>query len=125
MQKRLGKNFHILTIAKILIHSMLGLRQLHLRGKHHGDIKHENIFIHLNEGGVATCKVADLAGRGFHTKQYMAPEQKSHYSTWTDKVDVWALGVILHQFVTLLRDSEAPPNEPRGLVVARHTERSR
>ena len=45
--------------------------------------------------------MADIAGLGYHTIVYMAPEQAKPYKTWTWACDIWAIGVMLYILCTL------------------------
>ena len=48
--------------------------------------------------------MADIAGKGYHTTTTMAPEQKNNRKNpekWTDRVDIFALGVMIYQLFRL------------------------
>ena len=87
------------VIGRAFIQCCLGVRHLHSKGTVHGDLKPENVFIHNYDNGRAV--VADIAGKGESTTCYKAPEQfQNRPETWTEKCDVWGLGVILHYICT-------------------------
>lgn len=67
----------------------------------HRDIKTANIFIHndtfkIGDFGFATDNLTDMPKLG--TPLYMAPELLNA-KPYTQKVDVWSLGVILYQLL--------------------------
>ena len=91
-----------------------GLEYAHERGVFHQDIKPENILI--DESGLA--KIGDFgiarmlgeeeaeAGNGSDRRMrlgsgpYMAPEQRRHDASPDHRVDIYALGVLLHEMLT-------------------------
>jgi formylglycine-generating enzyme required for sulfatase activity len=75
----------------------------HQRGYVHGDVKPENVLIassgrvRLVDFGLA--KTIGVATLGAGTAEYMAPERWLK-AELTPAVDVWALGVLLHELVS-------------------------
>lgn len=98
-------------IAKYLFRQIIvGLGYLHKKNIIHRDIKLENILID-NEGVVKICDFGasivkpDLSKKleFIGTPAYMAPEmtdcKKTGKGKYTNKVDVWAAGVVLFVMV--------------------------
>ncbi|TNV78325.1 hypothetical protein FGO68_gene5253 [Halteria grandinella] len=90
------------------VHICLALAKMHSQGIMHRDIKPENILI-VGEvlGGIAklnssqTIKEFDLDPKNtFYvgTAQYFAPEKR--YGEYQEKVDVWALGIVLYEMLS-------------------------
>lgn len=103
------------TIHTVLQDILKGLQHLHDNGIIHRDIKPQNLLLHY-EGGQWTCKIADFglakeldnqqqSSRLLGTVEYMAPEQFnlnkfSQGGQLKQNVDLWSLGVILHEVFT-------------------------
>ena len=99
---------------------LAGMEAIHQAGLVHRDLKPENIFVGRDSQGNPHCKIGDLGlagdlktgkkGRGqCGTAGYFAPEMwktEDH----TEKVDVWALGIILVDLCIPLMQSG---NQPR------------
>ena len=87
---------------------------MHLKNILHRDIKSQNIFIVKNDvlklGDFGISKQVDtksaLNATSCGTPYYMSPEvcQEKPYDS---KADVWALGVILYELITLRKPFEA------------------
>ena len=88
----------------------LALNYMHKQNIIHRDIKPENILIEQNHDNQIKCKLTDFGFATWFNRDkgltqvlgsplYMAPEivQEMQYS---DKVDVWAVGVICHILLT-------------------------
>lgn len=91
----------------------------HQQGLMHCDLKLENILVNYDDSTMdihdvciadfgLSCKIktrsTDGEGAIFGTLPYMAPEMLFSDSTFDDRIDAWALGIILHELLTF----EAP-----------------
>lgn len=97
--------------AHIIHQIMLGLNYLHLQSITHRDMKPENILLVSKDVDNFDIKISDLgfaqkfdrAGKGMTlvlgSPLYMAPELVNRI-TYTEKVDVWSLGVITYQLLS-------------------------
>jgi NIMA (never in mitosis gene a)-related kinase len=108
LKARKGKPFPENQILDWFTQICLGIKHIHDRKIIHRDLKSQNIFlgesglIKIGDFGIAKClewtwqKAATLVG----TPYYLSPEivQNQPYSF---KSDVWSLGVLLYEMVTL------------------------
>ena len=90
---------------------MLGLNYLHLQQITHRDMKPENILLVSKDVDNFDIKISDLGfaskfdrgGKGMTlvlgSPLYMAPELVNR-QPYTEKVDVWSLGVITYQLLS-------------------------
>ena len=104
--RRLNKNFEETEIWKILIQLIKGLKSLHELKILHRDIKSANVFLFKN-GNVklGDLNVSKVMRKGLvytqtGTPYYASPE------VWKDlpydsKSDIWSLGCVLYEIITL------------------------
>eukprot|EP00931_Biecheleriopsis_adriatica_P089809 TRINITY_DN6388_c0_g1_i1.p1 TRINITY_DN6388_c0_g1~~TRINITY_DN6388_c0_g1_i1.p1 ORF type:complete len:1021 (+),score=225.65 TRINITY_DN6388_c0_g1_i1:108-3170(+) len=96
------------SAMKIFGHCVMALSYIHAKRIIHRDIKTQNIF--LNKGGDA--KLGDFGiskvlqatatkGTMTGTPSYLAPEMCAE-EKYSNKVDVWAMGVVLYELVALV-----------------------
>ncbi|MBM4358152.1 MAG: serine/threonine protein kinase [Deltaproteobacteria bacterium] len=108
----------IVEVVTVLTPVLAALEAAHERGVIHRDLKPENIFIVDAARGAATrTKLLDFGvarnfghdreqqrltdtGMVMGTPYYMAPEQARGEGKLDQRVDVWALGVILYEALT-------------------------
>jgi serine/threonine protein kinase len=87
---------------------LTGMSYVHQQGVCHRDLKPENILMN-KEGEVKICDFGSakvLSGEGLNTpyivsRYYRAPELILACSDYTNAIDVWAIGCILAEFLTL------------------------
>ena len=108
-------------ITTIMSQILNGLNYLHSNNIIHRDIKTLNIFLNHNN----TVKIGDfgvskqlqqnaLATTVVGTPYYLSPEICSGQK-YNDKSDVWSLGVVLYELITLSKPFDA--NSQMGLVM--------
>lgn len=97
--------------AEITQQIMLGLNYLHLQSITHRDMKPENVLLVSKDLDNFDIKISDLGfaqkfekgGKGMTlvlgSPLYMAPELVNR-QPYTEKVDVWSLGVIVYQLLS-------------------------
>ncbi|MGX1270694.1 serine/threonine-protein kinase [Streptomyces phaeoluteigriseus] len=84
-----------------------GLAAAHAKGVIHRDIKPANIMIAKNgdakvvDFGIARFQDATRSRSGFGTLLYIAPERLDRDADETPRVDLYALGCVLHEMLTL------------------------
>ena len=97
-----------------LLQSLEAIAEAHAAGIVHRDLKPANLFLTRDASGRRTIKVLDFGiskllevgqaqtgtSEVFGTPHYMSPEQLRSTREVDGRADIWALGVILHQFVT-------------------------
>ena len=117
-------------IAELLLPVVEALELAHLAGIIHRDLKPENIFVQTldraDSDSVERVRLLDFGVARFHeppegylttanltgigtligTAAYMAPEQALHPSEVDQRVDIWALGVILYEALSGCRPIE-------------------
>ena len=121
-----------------VLQAAVGIAEIHSLGFVHRDLKPSNLFL-ARAAGTLTVKVLNFGiskeakqegaqgltstGHMIGTAQYMAPEQIRESKIADVRSDVWALGVILYELMTLSLPFGADSNgvgEIMGLIL--HTE---
>lgn len=119
-QKRLPEN----EVKLYFYQLALAVQHLHEKGITHRDVKLENIIlsridnipvIKLSDLGLSVIGISELRGK-CGSISYMAPEMISGYYSYTNKVDMWSLGVVL--FTCLAGFLPFCPNDTRSLETA-------
>lgn len=99
-----------------IIQASVAIAEAHVAGVIHRDLKPSNLFLAKRSDGTSVIKVLDfgiskltsrtsLSQPGpsesrMGTPLYMSPEQLTNSETVDQRSDVWALGMVLHEFVT-------------------------
>ena len=115
--KRRRKHINNRTIGKLILQLASALKYLHRNNIIHRDIKTSNVFLDKNYniklGDLGIAKILgnrNLANTYIGTPYYMAPElYKGDY--YDNKCDVWSLGCIMYEMITLTR-----PFEGRNII---------
>jgi serine/threonine protein kinase len=92
--------------GRLICDIVLGMRYVHSRRIVHGDLKPENILLDGNGraliadfGMSRPLSAQGLATREVGTQLYAAPEQLGDDPEYTEKVDVFAFGLILYEII--------------------------
>jgi serine/threonine protein kinase len=111
--------------ARLMLQVCEAVAEAHAAGIVHRDLKPENLFLTRTVGGSPRMKVLDfgvskaapLAGGGkglltgtraiLGSPLYMAPEQMRSSRDVDSRIDVWALGVVLFELLTVRSPFEA------------------
>jgi serine/threonine protein kinase len=121
LQRLIGEKAPVPMLDKLRVMSQVshGLHHAHSHGVVHRDVKPANIMW-LSDGSV---KVMDFgiarvihdagtrltkAGSMIGTVQYMAPEQFTSSAPADARCDIWAFGVVLHEFLTGVNPFDSP-----------------
>jgi serine/threonine protein kinase len=111
---------HLRRCCELAVESALALAHAHERGVVHRDLKPENILIdrrgrvHLIDFGVARFfEDASLTNTGalVGTPMYMSPEQVAGHLALDHRTDIYSLGMVLYELLTLARPIAAPTRE--------------
>jgi len=104
----LGGRIPIEDIKSYMKQILQGMAYVHRQGIFHRDLKPENIL--MNEKGVV--KICDFGSAKFLndklntpyivSRYYRAPELILACSDYSEKIDVWAIGCIFCEFLTLI-----------------------
>jgi serine/threonine-protein kinase len=111
----LGQPLSLQAKLDIIIDVLTGLTFAHKRGIVHRDIKPANIRVtedgraKIMDFGVAHLASSSMTSTGsfLGTPSYMAPEQITEGKT-TPQTDLFAVGGVLYQLLTLMKPFEAP-----------------
>src|SRR6476659_9453527 len=111
----LGEPMSLQSRLDIIIDVLTGLAYAHRKGIVHRDIKPANIRIaedgraKIMDFGVAHLASSSMTSTGsfLGTPSYMAPEQITEGKT-TGATDIFAVGGVLYQILTLMKPFEAP-----------------
>tara|TARA_B100000575_G_C23142272_1_gene665180 strand:- start:6874 stop:8145 length:1272 start_codon:yes stop_codon:yes gene_type:complete len=106
--RRTGKYFSEEHIKTYLFQICNGIQYLHQNNIMHRDIKSANIFMtkkrNIKIGDVGIIKVlspsVDYTRTKIGTPYYMSPELYKHQK-YNSKTDVWSIGVLLYELMTL------------------------
>ncbi|MCK6571859.1 protein kinase [Myxococcota bacterium] len=125
------QGLHLDTLMTVVDQTLSALAFAHARGVVHRDVKPENIlvswvdrgrrpFIKLLDFGFARVegdqdvKLTQVQGDAFGTPLYMAPEQASAKGNVGPETDLYAMGVILFEFLS----GQPPFTGAHGMAVA-------
>lgn len=104
--KKTEKKIPEQQIWNILLQAVKGLQELHKRKIFHRDLKSANIFITKNgQIKVGDMNVSKLAKKGLlytqtGTPYYASPEVWQD-KPYCEKSDIWSLGCIIYEMITL------------------------
>jgi len=121
-RKKLGKAFPEEQVINWFLQMALALKHIHSRRILHRDLKTQNIFltskgdVKIGDFGIARIlqHTYDLVKTAIGTPYYLSPEicQEKPYN---QKSDIWSLGCILYELLTLRHAFDA--NCMKGLVL--------
>ncbi len=116
------KSNKVKGFLNIFFQLLCGLHFLHQRGKHHGDLTLNNLFVTETNGRlsvkitdfglsslIAADKISDISG----TAKYLAPELLTGKpaSSITNQSDLYSLGIVLYEIV-----SGKPPFSDKDVI---------
>lgn len=118
-----------LEVSPILAGAAVGLEAAHRAGVIHRDLKPDNLFLASQSDGTMQVKLLDFGiskidgrasltrtGQVLGTPRYMAPEQLRGEEDLDERVDVYALGVILYE--SLSGTPAFPAQNPNELILS-------
>lgn len=85
-----------------LMQMMSGFQELHKQSVMHRDVKLANMFLDNDVviiGDFGFCKVANVTETILGTPSTMAPEVISQDSVYTNKADLWSIGVCFYEMI--------------------------
>jgi NIMA (never in mitosis gene a)-related kinase len=121
-QKQLGKGFPENLILNWFVQICLAIKHIHDRKILHRDLKTQNVFltsqgeVKIGDFGIARVlqHTYDCAQTAIGTPYYLSPEI-CREQPYNQKSDIWSLGCILYEMVTLRHAFDA--SSMKGLVV--------
>ncbi|KAG7173652.1 uncharacterized protein LOC121860174 [Homarus americanus] len=122
ISKRKGVHFPEDRVLDWFVQLCLAIKYTHDRKILHRDIKSQNIFltddgkIRLGDFGIAKVlnNTSDLARTCIGTPYYLSPEMCEN-KPYNNKSDIWALGCVLYEMMTLKHAFEA--NNMKALIL--------
>ena len=104
--KQMQKSFEEIEIWRILIQILQGLKCLHDHKILHRDLKSANIFLFNNNlAKIGDLNVSKVAKSGIgHTQTgtpYYASPEVWNDESYTSKSDIWSLGCVIYEMITL------------------------
>ena len=120
---RLEKRLAIGDAVDYVLQALQGLAHAHALGIVHRDLKPSNLFLAHQPDGTAIVKILDFGiakvdkvtratqqGQAVGSPTYMSPEHIRNDKLIDQRTDVWAMGVVLYEFLT-----GKPPIEEEGV----------
>lgn len=130
-QRKIGKGFPESQILDWFVQICLALKYVHDRKILHRDLKTQNIFltakgdIKIGDFGIARVlqDTYDCAQTAIGTPYYLSPEicQEKPYN---QKSDIWSLGCILYELVTLRHAFDANSISSKDFILGFRHERT-
>jgi serine/threonine protein kinase len=111
---------HVRRCCEIIIEATAALAHAHERGVVHRDVKPENVMVdrglhaHLVDFGIARFfadTTLTATGALVGTPMYMSPEQVAGRLDVDHRTDIYSLGLVLYEFLTLRRPITAATRE--------------
>ncbi|KAA6360463.1 MAG: putative CAMK family protein kinase, partial [Streblomastix strix] len=100
------------TLRALMKQILVGIQSFHSAGLVHSDIKLDNILLHSPPGSgrvhikisdFGLAKKVDLMSKQIRiagTLLYMAPESLLHQANPTEKIDIYATGIVFYKLIT-------------------------
>jgi hypothetical protein len=119
-ERLIASRTYLQRCCKVAIEAAIALAHAHERGVVHRDVKPENILldrqghVHLIDFGVARFfEDNSLTNTGalVGTPMYMSPEQVTGRINLDPRTDVYSLGMVLFELLTLVRPIASPTRE--------------
>ena len=119
-ERLIASRHYLQRCCMVAIESASALAHAHERGVVHRDVKPENILldrqghVHLIDFGVARFfedNTLTNTGALVGTPMYMSPEQATGRIDLDPRTDVYSLGLVLYELLTLVRPIASPTRE--------------